>query len=69
MNQYNLQQKNNAFMSRREEEMMGLDRSNKEDLVVCPKPRRVGLLVTRPLRLHVRYTTTTTTKKKHLPFV
>lgn len=32
---------------------MGLDRSNKEDLVVCPKPRRVGLLVTRPLRLHV----------------
>lgn len=56
------------MMSRREEEMMGLDRSNKEDLVVCPKPRRVGLLVTRPLRLHVRYTTTTT-KKKHLPFV
>ncbi|XP_033138818.1 uncharacterized protein LOC103847525 [Brassica rapa] len=47
MNQYN------AFVSR-EEEMMGLDRSN--DLVVCPKPRRVGVLannLTRPLRLHM----------------
>lgn len=58
MNQYN------AFVSR-EEEMMGLDRSN--DLVVCPKPRRVGVLannLTRPLRLHMRYTK----KKKHLPF-
>ncbi|RID41982.1 hypothetical protein BRARA_J01902 [Brassica rapa] len=46
MNQYN------AFVSR--EEMMGLDRSN--DLVVCPKPRRVGVLannLTRPLRLHM----------------
>lgn len=60
MNQYNAQQ--NAFVSR--EEMMGLDRSN--DLVVCPKPRRVGVLannLTRPLRLHMRYTK----KKKHLP--
>ncbi|KAL0735773.1 hypothetical protein Bca4012_011983 [Brassica carinata] len=48
MNQYNLQQ--NAFMSR--EEMMGLDRNSKEDLVVCPKPRRVANLI-RPLRLHM----------------
>ncbi|KAF2536283.1 hypothetical protein F2Q68_00022664 [Brassica cretica] len=50
MNQYNAQQK--ASVSR--EEMMGLDRSN--DLVVCPKPRRVGVLannLTRPLRLHM----------------
>ncbi|EOA12107.1 hypothetical protein CARUB_v10000012mg, partial [Capsella rubella] len=49
MNHCNLQQ--NAFMSR--EEMMGFDR---KDLVVCPKPRRVGLLannVIRPLRLHM----------------
>ncbi|KAJ0243613.1 hypothetical protein HA466_0196440 [Hirschfeldia incana] len=49
MNQYNLQQ--SAFMSREEEMMMGLDRS-KEDLVVCPKPRRVATLI-RPLRLHM----------------
>ncbi|KAH0860732.1 hypothetical protein HID58_088993 [Brassica napus] len=50
MNQYNAQQ--NAFVSG--EEMMGLDRSN--DLVICPKPRRVGVLannLTRPLRLHM----------------
>ncbi|KAL1205835.1 hypothetical protein V5N11_017923 [Cardamine amara subsp. amara] len=49
MNHCNLQQ--NAFMSR--EEMMGFD---PKDLVVCPKPRRVGLLannVIRPLRLHM----------------
>lgn len=61
MNQYNAQQ--NAFVSR--EEMMGLDRSN--DLVVCPKPRRVGVLannLTRPLRLHMRYT-----KKKASSFI
>ncbi|CAN8300101.1 unnamed protein product [Cochlearia groenlandica] len=50
MNHYNLQQ--NAFMSR--EEMIGFDR--KDVVVVCPKPRRVGLLsnnVIRPLRLHM----------------
>ncbi|KAF8081074.1 hypothetical protein N665_0908s0029 [Sinapis alba] len=49
MNHCNFQQ--NAFMSR--EEMMGFDR---KDLVVCPKPRRVGLLANnliRPLRLHM----------------
>ncbi|CAH8364643.1 unnamed protein product [Eruca vesicaria subsp. sativa] len=51
MNHYNFQQ-NTAFMSR--EEMMGFDR---KDLVVCPKPRRVGCLLTnnliRPIRLHM----------------
>ncbi|KAJ0261027.1 hypothetical protein HA466_0042270 [Hirschfeldia incana] len=50
MNHCNFQQ--NAFMSR--EEMMGFDR---KDLVVCPKPRRVGCLLAdnliRPLRLHM----------------
>lgn len=32
---------------------------SREDLVVCPKPRRVGLLsnnIIRPLRFHMRYT-------------
>lgn len=50
MNHCNFQQ-NAAFMSR--EEMMGFDCN---DLVVCPKPRRVGVgLLIRPLRLHMRY--------------
>ncbi|CAN6806066.1 unnamed protein product [Brassica oleracea var. botrytis] len=48
MNHCNFQQ-NAAFMSR--EEMMGFDCN---DLVVCPKPRRVGVgLLIRPLRLHM----------------
>ena len=37
------------------EETMGFDRN---DLVVCPKPRRVGLLANNlilPFKLHMRY--------------
>lgn len=50
MNHCNFPQ-NAAFMSR--EETMGFDCN---DLVVCPKPRRVGVgLLIRPLRLHMRY--------------
>lgn len=52
MNHCNFQQKA-AFMSR--EETMGFDRN---DLVVCPKPRRVGLLANNlilPFKLHMRY--------------
>ncbi|CAN7005595.1 hypothetical protein BRARA_C00707 [Brassica rapa] len=48
MNHCNFPQ-NAAFMSR--EETMGFDCN---DLVVCPKPRRVGVgLLIRPLRLHM----------------
>ncbi|XP_010558558.1 PREDICTED: uncharacterized protein LOC104827157 [Tarenaya hassleriana] len=53
MNHCNLQQ--NAFVSR--DEMRGfVPICDPKDLVVCPKPRRVGILANngmRPLRLHV----------------
>ncbi|KAF2580785.1 hypothetical protein F2Q68_00000544 [Brassica cretica] len=55
MNHCNFQQ-NAAFMSR--EETMGFDRN---DLVVCPKPRRVGLLANNlilPFKLHMSQATT-----------